>query len=176
MHLPTDPGGSDQDGEGEQNNRSSNPLHPRKANTALPERLPSVVRDPGSQRNFDALNEETNSLSADLGAVEERFPVAAKNLATSAKELFLQLVTPAARKVNFGTTKLKWSASQQSNTVEIEHGLGTTPVLVLSQLRSFQLTNITIYTTSRSATKLALFGFSAVVLSTEMELDWEAKG
>jgi hypothetical protein len=121
-----------------------------------------AVKDDATDQNFRQL--------------ERQFPIQASEVADSVKELFLQLGTIGSRKVNLGTAKLKWSASQQSNTVEIEHGLPATPLLVLSQLRSFQLTNITLYIPSRSSTKFSLFGFSAASLTAEMEVDWLAIG
>lgn len=89
----------------------------------MPE-LPFVARDPGTQQNFDALNKRT-------GTLEARFPVVASDLATSAKELFPQLVTAAGRKINFGESEVEFTAKGLVTAFKaIAHGLGVKPVYV----------------------------------------------
>lgn len=56
--------------------------------------------------------------------------VAASDLAPSAKELALQLVTAGTHKVNFGTITLKWAGSALSEAKNVNHGLGTEPVFI----------------------------------------------
>jgi hypothetical protein len=86
----------------------------------LTQALPSVVRDPRAQDNFDALNGR-------LGTAEGKFPVGPSDLSAAAKELFLQLAAAGVRKINFGEAETSHSASETA-TVEVEHGLGVVPI------------------------------------------------
>jgi hypothetical protein len=102
--------------------------------------------------------------------------VAAGDLATSAKELSPQLVTPTKRKINSGTVKVTFSTSQESNTVEVAHGLEVEPSQVLLTPRGFQLANLSFYVPSRTKSSFFAFAFSGAKLNTTMEIDWLALG
>lgn len=53
-------------------------------------------------------------------------------LSTASKELSLQLAPPATRKVTLGSTVVEWpKGANNSKEVEIEHGLGTMPQVVV---------------------------------------------
>lgn len=62
--------------------------------------------------------------------------VASTDLATSAKQLSPQLVTPAERKVVFGETTATFAKKLVSNTVEVSHGLGAKPTSVKLTIES----------------------------------------
>lgn len=79
--------------------------------------LPSTVQDPNQQEINDTL--------------ARVFPLSADKLGKSAKELFPQLVTPAARKEAFGSKTVTWpGATNFAGIVEIAHGLGVVPASI----------------------------------------------
>jgi hypothetical protein len=116
-------------------------------------------------------------LEADLTAGA----VGSAKLATGAKELFPQLVTPASRKINFGTAEVEWAGgSIQSKTTEVTHGLGATPAVVL-------LTPVYVEATRRmfpqivstSSTKIGLNSACAdavPVAGVKQTIHWQAIG
>lgn len=129
--------------------------------------LPAVVRDRGSQENFDALDKRTTT-------AEGKFPVAASDLSVGAKELFPQLVSAGSHKVDFGTAKLKFTASKFPASIEVAHGLGTTPLVVIATSEN---NVVTLSTAGYTATKFTLWGgnwFEA--LTGELPVHWIAIG
>lgn len=81
-------------------------------------RLPTSVQDPRVQQCLDFLSRQ--------------FPIGAGALSAAAKELFPQLATAAATKVNFGIVELEFpGASRESKTSTVTHGLGVSPQAVV---------------------------------------------
>lgn len=93
-----------------------------------------AVRDAPSDQNFRA--------------IEREFPLQGQNIAdeavgpsqlsTAAEQLFLQLVTPATRKVNFSSVEVEWNVKGiASAAATVTHGLGATPKAVAPVAGSF---------------------------------------
>jgi hypothetical protein len=77
-----------------------------------------AVSDPASDQNFRTISRQ--------------LPLQPQQLSDAAKDLFPQLVTGGAHKINFGTTTVTFpGAENASKNKEVEHGLGTTPAAIL---------------------------------------------
>lgn len=124
-------------------------------------RLPTIVPEARVQQCLDF--------------IARQFPIAAGALADSAKELFPELATPAARKINFGTAKLKFTASKfPEGPIAVTHGLGTTPVSVVATSEN---NVVTISTSGYGATTFSLWGGNWFEpINGELPVHWVAIG
>jgi hypothetical protein len=92
-----------------------------------------------------------------------------------AKELFPELATPGAKRLNTGTVQLEWpGASPTTSALEIVHGLGSTPLRVLGTARS---NAVVASCTVRGTTKFTLRawnGEGSPPAGSKVEVDWIA--
>lgn len=85
--------------------------------------------------------------------------VGSTKLATGAKELFPQFVTPAARKIETGTTVVEWAGgTPRSSSPEVTHNLGTTPTNV-------QLTPLFVEATGGTAPQIAALSSTKITIT-----------
>jgi hypothetical protein len=90
-------------------------------------RLPTIVPEARVQQCLDFIARQFPIQSANLAAGA----VGVSNLSAAAKELFLQLATPASRKVDFGSTELEFPGENiRTNAKEVSHAIGATPKAV----------------------------------------------
>lgn len=121
---------------------------------------------------------EDEATDQNFRQVGERFPIQAEDLGKSARQLFVQLATPGARKINFGTATVKWAGSKSETEVkEVAHGLGSAAVIALG---GAQTTNTFFVTAEPSGTdKIKLQGYapgSTPPAGTERTVYWIAMG
>lgn len=126
--------------------------------------LPAVVKDRGSQENFDKLN--------------GRFPVAAADLSTGAKELFPQLTTPGAVKLNRGVVTVTWTGTTFSPTIEVLHGLGAEPISIVLGVEKIGALFAYFDYKEVNSTRFKIEGAanSSVTNGTESKVSWIAIG
>lgn len=91
---------------------------------------------------------------------------------------FLQLTAVAKRSINFGTVKLKWTASTNSAPVEVTHGLGVEPTVVhATPLSSPSFGQIPIPNiSSKNSTKFSMNAEIKTSSSIEVTMMWTAIG
>jgi hypothetical protein len=143
-----------------------------------PLKLPTV-EDQRTQQALDAIAAVFPLKAQNLG----KGSVGSEELATAAKELFLQLAVAGNRKINFGSVEVEWpGAAIESKTVEVTHGLGATPAL-----GGVQLTPVFATATRRmfpqivstSSTKIALVSVCADAVpgaGVKQTIYWQAIG
>lgn len=135
--------------------------------------IPTTVNDPRTQQALDAIS---NSFPLARGQIGKE-AVGPTNLSTSAKELFPQLTTAAARKINFGETTVTWTASVESAIKEVEHGLGVKPIFVGLTIESATgATLIQLQTTERTTSKFKVFGKASAAITATLTVMWIAIG
>lgn len=101
------------------------------------------------------------------------------DLNANAKELFPQLATATARKINFGESTIKFEAAKvESEVKSIEHGLGVKPVFVGLTLEAVTGTTlVTLRTTERTSTLFKVFANgSAAPGAVTLTFTWVAIG
>lgn len=97
-------------------------------------------------------------------------------LRKEALELFLQLAVKGSLKLAIGSTKMTWTAAKSPAAVTIEHGLGTTPKIVIPVVNFAGASSATINAGTYTSTKFTLNGFSPEVISITLEVPWVAIG
>lgn len=105
--------------------------------------------------------------------------VAATDLATSAKELAPQLLSPAAKKLAIGEINAKWTASKESAVVEVAHGLGTIPKsvnLTVENNIAGTASGLCPVLTERTKTAFKFRVSCNEVITAEFPVTWEAIG
>lgn len=99
-------------------------------------------------------------------------------LSNSGSSDFLQLASPGKRKFNSGEVNAKWTASKKSATVEVSHGIGVKPKVVLTIEDTLgpteaQLSPILI---ERTSTKFKFMVSCSEALTLEFPVAWMAFG
>lgn len=93
--------------------------------------------------------------SVDAAQIKEN-AVGLSEISTAAEQNFLQLAVAATRKTAFGSTEITWpGGSKASTALEITHGLGTTPVSVVSTAAN---SAVNVAVTAVGATKFTVVG------------------
>lgn len=106
--------------------------------------------------------------------VKGRFPIQAGDVAGSAKELFLNLATSGTFKVDFGVTKVKFSASKFSPNFSVAHDLGTASIFPVAISNNAAVNVALVSATSTEITFAASNWFGAE--TTEPSVFWIAIG
>ena len=136
------------------------------------------VKDPATNQNFEQLDGRFPVRSIANDAVTAKQikdgTVGSSELATGAKELFLQLATAASRKVAWGNTTITKTEAQTANK-EIEHGLGTTPVIVLATAASRDI-NVATFTFGSTKFTAEIRDITGANITANQEVRWLAIG
>ena len=132
------------------------------------QRALEVVRQLTPLGSQDLANDAVGAAQIAAGAV------GSSELATGAKELFLQLATAASRKVVWGNTTITKTESQTANK-EIEHGLGTTPSVVVACTSSRDI-NVATFTYTSTKFTAEIRDITGANITANQEVHWIAIG
>lgn len=135
---------------------------------------PNIEPAPGEALDEKRLREALKDVQRALETIKAVVPINPQDLSDSSKELFLQLVTAADRKITWSNTVITASGGQTANK-EIEHGLGTTPSVVVATMSS---RDINVSTFSYGATKFTaeIRDITGANISSNQEVHWIAIG
>lgn len=138
---------------------------------------PNIEHPPVGKISERHLREQSRRLQRFQDFVAQLFPLGPQHLGKGAKELFPQLATAHARKINFGVAEIEWAGGTPiSKELEVSHELGTTPLAVVANDESLTIIGTKGYT----STKFKVWGRtgdgSSPAEKTKEKVHWIAIG